>query len=134
MTHPQHPQQLTVKEAIEQGNSLIAEFMGWVKDTKGKWCKPAYGDGWNPTEEGYSSGSRYFTEELLFHRSWDWIMEALKTARKKIDNAGWGTPQEKDAWRRLNAALNEVYNINIDSAQFCLVKFIQWYNDQKTPQ
>lgn len=66
---------------------------------------------------------------LHYDTSWDKLIPCLAKAKEKIKSAGWGTPMEDSAKKRLNAALNELYNLNIKNTHYCLVKFIQWYND-----
>jgi hypothetical protein len=66
----------------------------------------------------------------MYDKYWDALIPALEIAKERIKAAGWGTPTEKEAWKRFNAALNEVYNLNIKNAHYCFVKFIDWYTSQ----
>lgn len=104
----------------EEGNKAIGEFMGWT-----------FIDDETVTHPDHSDHGRLLElrkDILQYHSSWDWLMPCLKKAKQAIKEAGWGTTTEKEANRRLGAALNETYNLNIENAHFCLVKFIEWYN------
>jgi len=65
------------------------------------------------------------------YKTWNELMPVMTKAKQAIKDAGWGTPAEKSAKAKMKMALNEVSNINIENAYFCIVKFIQWYNDQE---
>lgn len=116
------------KEVIE-GNHLIAFFMGakehdefsghplldlgeFIKTTPfqepGVWI---LGDG-----------------QVKYHSSWDWIMPVIKkiaiiVSDKLADNYS-------DAKSRWTPIANELQNCNIENVWFCVVKFIEWYNNQ----
>lgn len=109
---------MEVKEKTD--NELIAVFMGLKHSHDKAWM-------WNPLEVGNSSVR---VDELRYHDKWDWLMPAMERAKKAIKEAGYGTPTEKQALMKLRMALNEVSNINIKNAHFCLVHFIKWFNSQ----
>lgn len=115
---------MTQQEIIE-GNKLIFLFMGGremssetspdgVKTIKSAQLNDLY--------------ARNFLTDLKYHSSWDWLLPVIKTAKTKINKYDFDARQEASA--RLKAVTNEVCNINIENAHFCLVKFITWYNTQ----
>lgn len=117
-------------------NELIAKFYGAVYKAEPSAFNPdititqwiIIGNPYNQHRDNIKHW--YSPEQLQYHQSWDWIMPVMSKAKSAIKEAGWGTPTEKAALTRLKAALNEVYNINIKNAHFCLVRFIKWYNQQ----
>lgn len=70
------------------------------------------------------------SDDFKYETSWDAFMPVVVRARQSIKDAGWGTPTEKEAKSRLKVVTNEVANVNIENANFAMIKFIQWYNDQ----
>jgi hypothetical protein len=109
-----------------KGNEVIAEFRG-LKSKKISflgdeditvWFWPEEPEDWFGLPE--------------YDQKWDSLIPALRLAKKKIEEAGWGTPLEKEAKAKLRMALNETANLNIENAHYCLVKFIEWYTSITT--
>lgn len=105
-------------------NELIAEIIiGW------RLCDCG------TLPEHYVTGPANFhvcdVKDLKYDKSWDALMPALSKARELIKLAGWGTPREKEARKRLEAAFNEVYNLNIEAVSYCLARFAEWYKKMK---
>jgi hypothetical protein len=122
-------------QKILEGNKLIAEFLGYK--FAGDGAKMNFNIT-KPGEEHWYYGSwekpdfnEHIMTEFKYHSSWDWLMPVLKLGKEKIKQADFNTMQEKAANGRLGAALNEAHNINLGNAHYCLVKFIEWYNQQK---
>lgn len=114
---------------VEAGNEVIALFTGAViKPEEDMKRRVFFQKGTKPIS---LNEFWCWSSCMEYHTSWDWLIPALKKAEQIIHDAGWGTATEKEAWRRLNAAKNEVFNLNIENAHYCFVKFIHWYNSIK---
>lgn len=115
------PKSGTTNKTIIEGNQLIAEYMGFRI-----WFR----DGQIPQAEMCDVHHDIETW-AQYHYSWDWLMPCLQSAKDKIKSSGWGVLKQTEATKRLEAALNEVFNLNIENAHYCFVQFIKWYNQQK---
>lgn len=116
-------------QRVKTDNEVIAEFMGWERYSQNSFKCPNTYPIHNNTSNGWTTFS---ADQLEFGSRWDWLMPAIQRAKESIKEAGWGTPTEKEAWSRLRMCLNEVSNINIQNAHYCLVKYIHWYQKQKS--
>jgi hypothetical protein len=146
------PQQLTVKEALEQGNRLIAEFMGHT----GKTSVVRTG---NPPRDRY--GKKIRGEEGLklvpytpsYDTLWDRLMPVIEKISKiemgrqfdedTLELMIWtaypttfGMPNPKTGRPMVRLTGNALFEADtmIEAAWLAVVDFIKWYNDQKTPQ
>ncbi len=120
---------MTKEISITDGNKLIAEFMGAEKVSG----KTAYENTFYEfPKSGDTSRLKVQPESMKYHSSWDWLLPCLQKAKEEIKKQGWGVPLERCAKQRLEAALNEVYNLNIKNAHFCFIKFIEWYNSNQS--
>lgn len=119
MSNDQQPQQLTVKETLEQGNRLIAEFLGWHLDPK---------------------------RSLKYHSSWDWLMPVVEKIadipmegfiNEETEDGGYAYPitfgmrTEIGEWmvRFRGHGLHQADTL-IQAAWLAVVDFIQWRNTQ----
>lgn len=116
----QQPQQLTVKEAIEQGNKLIGEFMG---------CRMF--DKKYPRNHGIGAPEAEWKDMIIqkakYHRSWDWLMPVAKTIIRL-------TPLRGKAMSHINQmerVISALMTAEMDKIYFSCIDFIQWYNTQK---
>lgn len=120
---------------MKTDNELIAEFMGGMihdlPDGFGNINRRIYFAPGNNPNPHCGAGTYKRVEDLDYDKRWEWLMPAMTQAKQAISAAGWGVPTEKQALMKLRMALNEVSNINIKNAHFCLVHFIKWYNEQK---
>ena len=93
-------------------HKLIAEFRG-VKFDKGTSYNMGY--------DIFSNGNLYRSHELKYHKSWDWLVPALKKAQQEmsVNRAG--------LWRMITNPID--YNIKDVHNQ--LVEFIKEYNNGK---
>jgi len=116
-----------------KGNKLIAEFMGVSPVGSGASDKePNWYDGWELQKAGLPFKCGIMgngTHELPFHSSWDWLMPVVE----KIEN-------ESDSIIEIeldNAHISGDFKLSvhehskIESVYTAVVKFIQWYNQQK---
>ena len=113
-----------------ENNKLIAEFMG------GLWNEPAqkYGIGNaqyvdNGTFKNVVKAKYHYSlNELLYHSSWDWLMEVVKKI-KSIETAKIIGITYYDDWE---VVINEaLISTNIDKIYNICISFIEWYNKQK---
>lgn len=105
---------------------IIADFLGWKICTSADCAHlPLH------YRYGLKNWQVILVKDMKFDKSWDALIPVIAFARKAIVAAGWGTPTEKEAKSRLKMALNETANLNIHNAHYCLVKFIEWYNQNK---
>jgi len=113
------------QEEIISGNKTICEFMGgiWMQDDYGDWGYEIDNPHWNKMQS---------IESLQYHSSWDWLIEVIEKIkgvfrRYKLDGE-W--MMAKEANSRLTPIMNELQNLNIINTHYCVVKFIEWYNQQ----
>lgn len=121
------PQQLTVKEALEQGNKLIDVFMG--------------------EDAPHANCGRTWT--VQYHLSWDWLMPVVE----KISKVEFERRYDEDLkkwviWThhpvtfgmldhdgrpmfRFSASTLFTADTLMEAAWLAMVDFIQWYNTQK---
>ena len=97
-------------------NKLIAEFMGFTKDSKELYLIDDY------TLRSEDEYQATYVDEMKFHTSWDWLMPVvlrlLDLEYNEFDGAD-------DLSFRLNDTLLEV---NLDSLYSIVLEFINEYN------
>lgn len=86
---------------IDMNNILIAEFMGFHRDTEDLYL---------------------YVREMKFHTSWDWLMPVANEIIKSRDeqNADWDLTQLKYA----------LCTTNIELVYKAVVEFINYYNKE----
>ena len=97
----------------QENNQLIAEFMGMQKTDIGWYDAEELMDLWYTTDNTF--------DELLFNKSWDWLMPVVKKCREE-SNA------EDSHWESVYYSLE---GCDIDVTYQSVVNFIKWYNEQK---
>lgn len=107
------------EQDIQAGNRLIVEFM------EGKIIAQTS----LLIQYEFPDGKLFNNQQLQYHTSWDWLMPVVEKIGKMYDPYKYKAFEEKeDAWEIVDLTLmnpiNEVYD--------CVIKFIQWYN-QQTP-
>lgn len=112
-TDSKDPQQLTVKEALEQGNLLIADFMGYYFQ----------GDKFY----SHSSGKGNWFKEAKYDRSWDWLMPVAKIIIRLPPLRGKAISHINQMDRVISALMTA----DMDKIYFSCIDFIKWYNTQK---
>ncbi len=109
---------MATEKEIQEGNKLIAEFMGYEIEQK-----------YFITDISIArkNGEQYFASKLKYHSSWDWLMPAAKKSVDyvKVDTAGSRLQQDILRGTRL---------MDIEECWLAVVKFISWYNKQSNPQ
>lgn len=127
---------MTKELTIEEGNKLIAEFMGFdfAKSTKEEdYCADSFTREWRTREVPLT------VDDLEYNTSWDWLMsvvEKINTTRIP-DNE---FPASVIIYRT-TCHVNDDTNIIVETTskgsliecvwQAC-VQFIQWYNSQNS--
>lgn len=105
---------------IIEGNKLIAEFMGWKKQNNPdeRW----YGEYFN--EHGFRQGGSS-KQPLLFHSSWDRLMEVIR----KIE-------QIPDVYDIEDFLLirDDIITGRIEETFHTVLNFIRYYNDHLKDQ
>lgn len=132
----QQPQQLTVKEALEKGNRLIAEFDGIKIGVSQYSWRPGCQE---PIKE----------QHLNYHASWGWLMPVIEKISKIEIERRYDDDLEKwviwthhpitfgmldDFGRptvRFSASTLFTADTLMEAAWLAVVDFIQWYNTQK---
>lgn len=95
-------------EQITENNKLIAEFMGAT------WFGHSME---NPKPWWIINSKEYYSEDLKYHTSWDWLMPVVeKIGRKDCDH-------EPLAGVTLYSPIGMVYH--------AVVEFIKWYHENK---
>jgi len=108
---------------IEEGNWLIAIFMGLSEDNTDDYVKPAY-----YVEDYYISPRfkvvtdvQYCTPyELPYRKSWDWLIPVITKCIKNDIFYSEYTNQLHDG----------LLTQNIKECWLAVVEFIKWYNKQ----
>lgn len=130
MSTEQQPKQLTVKEALEQGNRLIAEFHGWKHFSTPKQKGKGY---WDFPEWGKASWDAYSFE---YHKSWDWLMPVVEKINSMrgydviIFKTSCHVNHEHTILFETSYETSKKGSLIMDVWQV-IVDFIQWYNTQK---
>lgn len=113
---------------VKSDNELIAEFMGF------KYHK----------NYGYIGDVRYDDEAVIdpvdpkfvqiphWNDSWDWLIPVAQKIKDLTykDLKAQELPTFQQAVARWRAAQNEISNLKIEAAHYCVVKWIEWYNSQ----
>jgi len=109
---------------IEEGNKLIAEFMGWKYSKSGKTVR----------RSSHSSPRRL--KDIQYHSSWDWLMPV----GKKIFDFLQQSFKERPAHTCTTGDLIEVditcaiREYNLTAVYQHVIQFIQWFNQQPQPE
>jgi hypothetical protein len=111
-------------EMITQNNILIAEFMGFKKDS--------------PSTNWYYDlkKSRYYRlNELLYDTDWNWLMKVVD----KIESLGYvhsiygnfSTFLKKGTFNELIWVDEFRGNTKLEAVYISVIEFIKWYNETK---
>lgn len=104
-------------EEIKEGNKLIAEFVGHhqINHTSFGLCYPI-------------GSGLYYPEDMLYHSSWDWLMEVIKRINT-LDNP------LKDSDTTLSTMKHDLQiytgRVYIEKAFTTAIRIIKWYNKQQ---
>lgn len=124
----------------EQGNKLIAEFLGWevekISPTEIKAGKHTYKKGVYQSDEEFSCEwvwgllcNPKNTGSFRFHTSWDWLMPCVKKFNDMVIS---GEIEHDMVSSAIHDAL-EVFILKADIENSCkhFAQLIHWYNTQK---
>lgn len=117
------------QEEIIEGNKLIAAFIGAK---------------WNGEYFEYEKGYRMRPDELCYHTSFDWLMPVVEKINNSMVGEMWFrtiiAPTQCDisvyAHGGMSVPMRQprihvgAKDKMIDAVYECVVKFIQWYNQQ----
>lgn len=108
-----------------KNNKLIAEFMGWELEQtlKGKWVYAIRQNVLHLTKE-YEETNFYLPKELLYHKSWDWLMPVVD----KIENLHYGFEIIGNYVKVLGTPIYSTRKTKIQAVYNAVVEFIKWYN------
>jgi hypothetical protein len=124
---------------IIENNKMIAEFMGLeLEETLKKEMVYARHELKNPNKLNDCTTEFYYPKELLYHFSWDWIMEVVEEINHKGD-------EDEGFFYNFVIHPNECY-VQYDGetvvsnqhgatfiglVYYTVLEFIKWYNKQK---
>jgi hypothetical protein len=116
---------MTEKE-INEGNKLIAEFMGFrVFDKR------------YPRNHGIGAPEAEWRDCIVqktkYHSSWDWLMPVVE----KIEGLENSDDYEVDIFSNccdIGGIIEAVGKTKIDATYKAITQFIQWYNTQNSKQ
>lgn len=138
-------------KTIVENNRLIAEFMGYKQDAKGKYeiiedfdivenIQTYVEDNDYRTVEGGIVLVNFLPEEMRYHTSWDWLMPVVEKieyahdcfvtitlVRAEITN--------RDLGQRDTPLNDPIFDIETDgktkheAIYKAVLKFIEWYNE-----
>jgi hypothetical protein len=95
---------------IQEGNKLIAEFLGWAKDANGFWS-------------GCNNGIHY---KLTFDCSWNELMPVVSKCYSLCNDDKYPDEEVTLSEALLSCDINELFA--------AVIQFITWYNEQNPQQ
>ncbi len=113
---------MTKEISIEEGNKLIAEFMGYKQHNHGSY----------KTFE--IDGKHIYESVLQYHSSWDWLMPVVKMCMSKsfeLSKGKRGYEDNLNKYRRLNIE-EGLRTVDIEAVWLAVIQFIKWYNSNQS--
>lgn len=111
----------------EEGNKLIAEFMGWI------YC-PTSDNGF-VTEHFEKENDWYSIDGLQYNSDWSLLMPVVEKIFKltEFDSVTEGKYHNRSPYfvQRLQDLSYAVLTIKIERVHEAVTQFIQWYNTQQ---
>ena len=120
---------------MEENNKIIAEFMGFTFEKN-----LGYYDNEMLLEQiVYEQQNGNCFNELLFDKSWDWLMSVIEKIRNNhfVTNVNYNTGGDfiiegLTSTEVLNIIINrEDFKSDLEMCYFGVVEFIKWYNQNK---
>ena len=110
-----------MSKEIEEGNKLIAEFMG-LHFHKTGWVDARHIDG------------NYECPELKYHYSWDWLMPVVEKI-ESLEDGRFITTIETGYCVISDNGENAIVEMQsdetkIENTRLAVIKFIEWLNEQ----
>lgn len=112
------------QEEINEGNKLIAGFMGGHENPQHKWYNVIQGD------KGYR-----MIQDFKFHSSWDWIMPVVEKIHiNKLVTEVSIRPGRTRIWLKSSFIQSpmKAENNSITECWLVVVDFIKWHNEQNS--
>lgn len=121
-------------KTIKQKNRLIAEFMGYKFDIENKCeiiedfdivenIQTYETDGGIRIVEGGYVITRFLSEQMRYHTSWDWLMPVVE--------AIYNAELDEQNTNEIGDITHALLDVNINAVYEAVVKFIEMYNNQK---
>lgn len=102
---------------MKESNILIAEFIGFTYETNIGW----YDNAMSMPQVVYDVKQGNCFEELLFDKSWDWLMPVVEMIK---DNS-------LDEEHLVNIIDDALTDCSLIGTYDAVVEFIKWYNETK---
>ena len=110
-------------KTIEEGNKLIAEFMGAKNDISDIYYLPEFGHYFN--SYGQTEWSDCFRlNELKYCSSWDWLMPVVEKIEKT-----YAYVNIKGCAVNISTIVETSAPTKIEAVWHACVEFIEWYNN-----
>lgn len=124
-------------KTIEEGNILIAEFLGCYKYPENSfdnvWSYEIYGH-LDFVDDGEYEKHYYLPSEMKFHSSWDWLMPVVE----KIEGLGYDTEivyRPDDGGHCFYINDSPIFSSQMggkkEATYTVVVDFIEWYNENQ---
>ena len=116
---------------IIEGNKAIAIFMGYKLV---EFHSPFLGLGWrneNIKNQLYGLLEGNEERQIYFNTQWDWLMPVVEKIRATVDEEGYN--QESAIESQLQIFGCTIFS-PIKTVWWCVIQFIEWYNQQPVKQ
>ena len=114
---------------IVENNKLIAEFMGVFDKILSTGNIHSWSDApfYYTTEDTKEKVIKNICKYSKYDSDWNWLMEVVEKCL-----VGEAEYNEDEAKKAIHEIYESLYNINISSVYNDCVKFIKWYNENKS--
>ena len=125
------------KNFVLNGNKLIAEFMGWTTKSRYHHIKQRKVLEWIVPENSnniyYEFNDGYLEcFEERFHESWDWLIPVVEKIEKEYEVSIIDNECEIcTTGYKIKVLVSVVSNSKIEAVYKAVIKFIEWYNENK---
>lgn len=109
-----------------ENNKLIADFMSWPIHEGFSYITP-FSQCYLSTGAGICETTIFRFEELLFNKSWDWIIPVVKKIHV-VEQPHLFDNEAIDVIDDVDEALS---HLNLDDIYKAIVEFIKWYNKKE---
>ena len=114
---------------IVENNKLIAEFMGVFDKILSTGNIHSWSDApfYYTTEDTKEKVIKNICKYSKYDSDWNWLMKVVEKCL-----VGEAEYNEDEAKKAIHEIYESLYNINISSVYNACVKFIKWYNENKS--